>query len=283
MFSGLMEYNGEPEWPFDGFVGQYDTETWQYARTQVGDQGQRRGDRAVGRAVPGPQSRTQQRRRQAAAPGGPAVRRARAVAAQAARRSATTTLQNPRCVFQIVKRHFSRYTPEMVEQVTGCPRTRSLKVAETILANSGARPHDLVRLRGRVDPAHQRPPDDRLLRAAAAAAGQHRPARRRDHGAPRPRLDPGLDRRADAVSLDPRLHAGAVRAEEARHARAITCAAETLPRATGPTRRSSWSRTSSRCTATRPPPENDFGYDWHPKISATTRTCRCSWPWTRAR
>ena len=27
------------------------------------------------------------------------------------------TLQDPRCVFQILKRHFSRYTPEMVERV----------------------------------------------------------------------------------------------------------------------------------------------------------------------
>ena len=48
------------------------------------------------------------------------------------------TLQNPRCVFQIVKRHFSRYTPEMVEKATGCPKEIFLKVAETILANSGA-------------------------------------------------------------------------------------------------------------------------------------------------
>jgi formate dehydrogenase major subunit len=48
------------------------------------------------------------------------------------------TLQDPQCVFQIVKRHFSRYTPEMVERATGCPRDTFLKVAEAILANSGA-------------------------------------------------------------------------------------------------------------------------------------------------
>ena len=29
------------------------------------------------------------------------------------------TLQHPRCVFQILKRHFARYTPEMVEQICG--------------------------------------------------------------------------------------------------------------------------------------------------------------------
>ena len=31
------------------------------------------------------------------------------------------TLQHPRCVYQILKRHFARYTPEMVEQVCGVP------------------------------------------------------------------------------------------------------------------------------------------------------------------
>src|SRR5262249_19397078 len=47
------------------------------------------------------------------------------------------TLQNPRTVFQIVKRHFARYTPELVERVTGCPKGTFLKVAQTILDASG--------------------------------------------------------------------------------------------------------------------------------------------------
>jgi anaerobic selenocysteine-containing dehydrogenase len=42
-----------------------------------------------------------------------------------------------RCVFQILKRHFSRYTPEMVEKVTGCPKEAFLEVAKTICENSG--------------------------------------------------------------------------------------------------------------------------------------------------
>ena len=32
------------------------------------------------------------------------------------------TLQNPRCVYQLLKQHYSRYTPEMVERITGIPR-----------------------------------------------------------------------------------------------------------------------------------------------------------------
>ena len=47
------------------------------------------------------------------------------------------TLQHPRCVFQILKRHFSRYTPEVVEETCGVPRGLFLKVAEAVCANSG--------------------------------------------------------------------------------------------------------------------------------------------------
>ena len=47
------------------------------------------------------------------------------------------TLQHPRCVFQLLKRHFSRYTPQMVEDVCGTPVDLFLKVAETLCKNSG--------------------------------------------------------------------------------------------------------------------------------------------------
>ena len=47
------------------------------------------------------------------------------------------TLRDPRCVFQILKRHFWRYTPEMVEDVCGIPRKLFLRVAETLCKNSG--------------------------------------------------------------------------------------------------------------------------------------------------
>ena len=32
------------------------------------------------------------------------------------------TLQHPRCVFQVLRRHFKRYTPEVVETTCGVPR-----------------------------------------------------------------------------------------------------------------------------------------------------------------
>jgi formate dehydrogenase major subunit len=47
------------------------------------------------------------------------------------------SLQDPRCVFQIVKRHYSRYTPEMVEQICGVPQSLFLEVCEALTENSG--------------------------------------------------------------------------------------------------------------------------------------------------
>jgi len=47
------------------------------------------------------------------------------------------TLQDSRCVFQILKRHYARYTPEMVERVCGTPQDLFLQVAEILATNSG--------------------------------------------------------------------------------------------------------------------------------------------------
>jgi formate dehydrogenase major subunit len=47
------------------------------------------------------------------------------------------TLQHPRCVFQILKRHFSRYTPELVGRICGIPPEQVVEVAETLIRNSG--------------------------------------------------------------------------------------------------------------------------------------------------
>src|SRR5262245_32617254 len=47
------------------------------------------------------------------------------------------TLENPACVLQITRRHFARYTPEMVEDVCGVPSALFLQVAEALCRNSG--------------------------------------------------------------------------------------------------------------------------------------------------
>ena len=47
------------------------------------------------------------------------------------------TLQDPRCVYQILKRHFARYTPEMVERVCGTPPEQFRAVCEAWVGASG--------------------------------------------------------------------------------------------------------------------------------------------------
>jgi formate dehydrogenase major subunit len=40
------------------------------------------------------------------------------------------SLQHPRCVFQLLKQQYSRYTPEMVERITGIPKDQYIKAAD---------------------------------------------------------------------------------------------------------------------------------------------------------
>src|SRR5947209_24636 len=47
------------------------------------------------------------------------------------------TLEHPRCVFQLLKKHYRRYTPEIVEQICGVPQDLFLEVAEALCENSG--------------------------------------------------------------------------------------------------------------------------------------------------
>jgi len=47
------------------------------------------------------------------------------------------TLQHPRCVFQVLKRHFARYTPEMVAGISGVPAAAFEQVCRLLTENSG--------------------------------------------------------------------------------------------------------------------------------------------------
>jgi len=42
------------------------------------------------------------------------------------------TMQHERCVLQVMKRHYARYTPEMVSKITGTPQDKFLKVCEMV-------------------------------------------------------------------------------------------------------------------------------------------------------
>jgi formate dehydrogenase major subunit len=45
-------------------------------------------------------------------------------------------LQDPACVFQLLKKHYSRYTPELVSRITGTPKEKLLEVY-TLFASTG--------------------------------------------------------------------------------------------------------------------------------------------------
>ena len=47
------------------------------------------------------------------------------------------TLSHPRCVYQVLKRHFARYTPELVADICGVPPELFHRVAKAITENSG--------------------------------------------------------------------------------------------------------------------------------------------------
>jgi len=92
---------------WDPAAGAYDPSSWQYEGAGV------RPAASQAETSPGP-----------GGSGGPAP-------------AADPTLEHSRCVFQLLKRHFSRYTPEMVEQVCGVPAERLVEVAEALCDNSG--------------------------------------------------------------------------------------------------------------------------------------------------
>jgi formate dehydrogenase major subunit len=46
------------------------------------------------------------------------------------------TLQHPRCVYNLMKQHYARYTPEMVEKTCGTPKDKFLKVCEMLASTA---------------------------------------------------------------------------------------------------------------------------------------------------
>src|ERR1700754_1436404 len=46
------------------------------------------------------------------------------------------TLAHPRCVFNLMKQHYARYTPEMVERVCGTPKEKFTQIAEMMASTA---------------------------------------------------------------------------------------------------------------------------------------------------
>jgi formate dehydrogenase major subunit len=127
VFSGLVQYTEKPEWPYNAFVGEYKTDSWQYAGSPTQTVGEQVAYSARAGEAADAQGPRAGRPRHGAEAEPPAPTSwddvVRSLKVPPAPRD--PSLQNPRCVFQIVKRHYARYTPDVVEQITGCPRAKT--------------------------------------------------------------------------------------------------------------------------------------------------------------
>jgi formate dehydrogenase major subunit len=139
VFSGLEQYLGDP---MNGFIADYDQETWQYEGFPVTRAGREADSMEVGEAEGGtrdddetPDSVAGEYHEEA--PDGPPYDDLIEYIRQDGAPTEDPTLQHPRSVFQIIRRHFARYTPEMVARVTGCPQDKFLQIAQAITQNSG--------------------------------------------------------------------------------------------------------------------------------------------------
>jgi formate dehydrogenase major subunit len=112
---------------FDPDSGHYDETSWQYEGTEVAAAAGLRDTQHEERtAALG--SITDAARGESYGAGGPTL---------AGQPERDETLQHPRCVYQVLKRHFARYTEDVVQEICGIPRESFRKVAEALVANSG--------------------------------------------------------------------------------------------------------------------------------------------------
>lgn len=106
----------------------YDTHSWQYEGSEVqAPSGER--DQEYDERPGGGSSVTEAARGEAHGAGGAVIGEGEP--------ERDETLTHPRCVFQVLKRHYARYTPEMVERICGVPQDVFRQVCELVTENSG--------------------------------------------------------------------------------------------------------------------------------------------------
>ncbi|MBJ7902938.1 molybdopterin-dependent oxidoreductase [Streptomyces sp. DSM 110735] len=103
---------------YDPETGSYDSSSWAYETVEEGTDG-RQGSTLIS-ATP-----AQAKGGHEAPPGQPGTI------------ATDPTMTHPRCVLQILKRHYARYTPEMVERVCGITQRQFLDVCRAWTENSG--------------------------------------------------------------------------------------------------------------------------------------------------
>lgn len=106
----------------------YDNSSWQYAGTEMQAASGAR-DQEYEKRTEGGSSVAEAARGEAHGAGGAAIGEGEP--------ERDETLTHPRCVFQVLKRHYARYTPEMVEKICGVPQDLFRQVCELVTENSG--------------------------------------------------------------------------------------------------------------------------------------------------
>ena len=104
---------------YDPETGTYDTSSWEYRDTHVGA--------ATGPRDDNPSVHEHERGQIAGSGGVPLDTEP----------ERDNTLQDPRCVFQVLRRHYARYRPELVHEICGIPPELFTKVADALTRNSG--------------------------------------------------------------------------------------------------------------------------------------------------
>jgi len=102
---------------FDPTTGTYDPASWQYATQEHAD-----GDRQDHATQRDTASALQHEAHGISVEGDP---------------PRDPTLRHPNCVYQVLKRHFARYTPEMVERTCGIPPDTFARICDAWTRNSG--------------------------------------------------------------------------------------------------------------------------------------------------
>ena len=109
---------------YDPETGQYDQSSWQYEEPPgAPDQGTSSDEKS------GSSGHHASGAAESHGSGGPALAHAEVLRDE--------TLQHPQSVFQILKRHYARYTPELVEEVCGISQTDFAEIARAVVENSG--------------------------------------------------------------------------------------------------------------------------------------------------
>ena len=117
---------------YDPATAKYDMSSWAYAEREDPDGRDGAGDDEIGGPTGGHEHGSSKSARAAGDQHG-----ASGAPLEHANVVRDETLEHPRTVFQILKRHYARYTPEMVQELCGIPVDQFHEVARALTENSG--------------------------------------------------------------------------------------------------------------------------------------------------